>query len=241
MTYRGSVGIVLPQHDAGPDELVGAARLAESSGLDSVWLADHLWGRNDPRRPILEAWTSLSAVAAATQEVMVGTLVTRVGLRAPRLLQAMAETVSKIAPGRLVVGVGLGDSSVAAEQEAFGVPMLPVEIRRVELEMTVRILRKNLPEVPVLVGGQSDEMKRLAVRAGGWNHWGPPHDLAKHMKDVAGIAQGASPITSWGGNMPDARGWTYIAEAAPDMAIVAVGAKTYRERVSELAEIASVA
>jgi alkanesulfonate monooxygenase SsuD/methylene tetrahydromethanopterin reductase-like flavin-dependent oxidoreductase (luciferase family) len=237
VSVRSSLGVVIPQHDAGPEELIGAAKLAEASGLDSVWVADHLWGRNAPERGILEAWSSLAAVAAATESIIVGTLVTRVGLRAPRVLQAMAETVSKVSPGRLYVGLGLGDGSVAAEQEAFGVAQLPLEIRRVELEATVDILRKNVPEVPLFIGGHSDEAKRIAIRAGGWNFWGPPSDLAGHMAELDELATGASPITSWGGNMPDAEGWRHLEEAGPDMVMVAAGAANYPERIARLVDL----
>jgi alkanesulfonate monooxygenase SsuD/methylene tetrahydromethanopterin reductase-like flavin-dependent oxidoreductase (luciferase family) len=86
-------------------ELRSDAEFAERVGLDSVWLADqavpgHL--------SILEAWTALAALAADTNRIRLGTLITNVAIRNPMLLARQALTVDQISGGRLDVGIGAG-------------------------------------------------------------------------------------------------------------------------------------
>ncbi|MQG38271.1 MAG: LLM class flavin-dependent oxidoreductase, partial [SAR202 cluster bacterium] len=87
------------------------ATLGEDIGLDSLWLVDHLMyqlqGEEEPRG-VWEVWSLLSALAATTQRVELGTLVLAMGWRNPALLAKMADTVEEISQGRLILGVGSG-------------------------------------------------------------------------------------------------------------------------------------
>lgn len=90
-------------------ELRELALAAEASGLDSVWGADHLVFRNDGRAEgIHECWTVLSAVAALTQRVEIGSLVLAVPFRNPALTAKMAAELDAVSNGRLVLGLGCG-------------------------------------------------------------------------------------------------------------------------------------
>jgi alkanesulfonate monooxygenase SsuD/methylene tetrahydromethanopterin reductase-like flavin-dependent oxidoreductase (luciferase family) len=232
-----SFGAILPQHDCGPDELFGAARLAEEQGLDSVWLSDHVWGHpGGPTRPVLEGWTALAAVAASTDRVQVGSLVGRVSLRLPRVLAAMVETVARIAPGRFVSGLGIADPTNRGEQIAYGIPF-PSKTKRLELlEQTIEVLREIVPEVPIWVGGASREVMAIATKADGWNFWGPAGEFATHCRRLKEIAQGRMPETSWAGSFPGDDGLRELEQAGVDHVLVAVGAKNYPERIVQIAK-----
>ncbi|HXZ90352.1 MAG TPA: LLM class flavin-dependent oxidoreductase, partial [Candidatus Dormibacteraeota bacterium] len=101
-------GCQLPQ-DADIDRIFEAVKDCEGLGYDSVWVYDHLapyWLRS---RSSLEAWTLLSAIAARTSKIRIGTLVSNVNLRNPALLAKMTSTVDNISGGRLMIGLGVGD------------------------------------------------------------------------------------------------------------------------------------
>lgn len=95
---------------------------AESAGLDSVWVCDHLLSEppGEPPEGVLEGWTVLAALAASTRRVTLGTLVTCVSLRHPALLAKMAATVDGISDGRLVLGLGAG--TPGPEYDRYGFP-----------------------------------------------------------------------------------------------------------------------
>lgn len=229
-------GVVLPQHDAGREELFGAAALAEASGLDSVWLSDHLWGRGDPGRPFLEGWVALAAVAAATERVVVGSLVLRTSLRRPRMVAAMVGTAASIAPGRIVAGLGIGDRSAAAEQEAYGIPLAPRAARLADLESAIRGIREVCPGVPVWVGGGSEEVLRMAARADGWSFWGPASEFPSRLARLRVLGGAKMPEVSWGGPHPGEEALAALEEAGCGHIVVPQAARRYREGIERLAE-----
>jgi probable F420-dependent oxidoreductase len=98
-----------------------AARRADAAGLDSYWVYDHLLFRDGGTTiGIHEAWTMLSAIAASTERIDLGTLVLCTAFRNPALLAKMAVTLDEISGGRLVLGLGAGWNE--PEFEAFGYP-----------------------------------------------------------------------------------------------------------------------
>lgn len=226
-------GVLLPQHHSSKDELFQAARLAEESGLDSIWLADHVFGRPDPDRPILEGWMALSAVAAITERVTVGPLVARVTLRLPRVLAAMVETLEKIAPSRLVAALGVGDSSVAGEQASYGIPF-PSKAERLKLlDETIRWIREVSPQTPIWIGGTAAELLDRANEIDGFNFWVEPEEFG----GLAGRLKGRNNLElSWSGNMPDRDQIDLVVNAGAGHIIVPVGIKNYRERIAFLAD-----
>jgi alkanesulfonate monooxygenase SsuD/methylene tetrahydromethanopterin reductase-like flavin-dependent oxidoreductase (luciferase family) len=120
------VGLTLPSFQSDPERVLAVAKAAEEAGLDGVFAFDHLFrARGDAaegeRRPALELLTMTAAVAAATRRIMVGTLVARATLRPPAMLRAAFDTLERIAPGRIIAGLGAGDDDSLAEDTAFGV------------------------------------------------------------------------------------------------------------------------
>jgi F420-dependent oxidoreductase-like protein len=91
--------------------VVAQAREAEQAGFDSVFVMDHLYqlpGIGAPDEPMLEAYTALGALAAATEKVQLGTLVTGNTYRNPTLLAKAITTLDVISQGRAILGIGTG-------------------------------------------------------------------------------------------------------------------------------------
>jgi len=143
------VGLQLPSFTwpGGPaaiaDRLRSIARTAEDAGFSSLWVMDHFFqlppetGWDGPDRPMLEAYTTLGFLAASTQRVTLGALVTGVVYRHPGLLVKTATTLDVLARGRAYLGIGAG--WYEREAVGLGVPW-PARGERFErLEETLRI------------------------------------------------------------------------------------------------------
>jgi alkanesulfonate monooxygenase SsuD/methylene tetrahydromethanopterin reductase-like flavin-dependent oxidoreductase (luciferase family) len=216
------VGLTLPSFQSDPERVLSVGRAAEDAGLDGVFLFDHLFRqRGDAadaeRRPALELLTMTAAVAGATERPAVGTLVARATLRPPAVLRAAFDTLDRIAPGRIIAGLGGGDDESIAEDTAFGVlagdpapagaadaSVEPGAYRVDRLEAAVQALAGR--PYPVWVAGVSPAAVRLAAeRADGWNRWGggPASFYASVERVRAALANaGRDPAAltySWGG------------------------------------------
>jgi F420-dependent oxidoreductase-like protein len=122
-------------------ELAWLAGAAERAGVDTVWIADHLI-QADPTAPpgaddMLEAYTVLGFIAAHTERVRVGAMVSNVMLRAPALLVKAVTTLDVLTGGRAWLGIGAGHHG--GEAEDMGLPFPPVTERFERLEETLRI------------------------------------------------------------------------------------------------------
>jgi probable F420-dependent oxidoreductase len=209
------VGVMVPMSrsdgvDGMPtwEDIRAFAQQAEEAGLDAVWVCDHFLS-GEPGRPdegIHEAWTLTSALAASTERVRIGQLVTCISFRNPGLLAKMATTADAISGGRLVLGLGAGWYD--HEYEAFGYPT-DHRVSRLEdaLEIITPLLRGEpvthagrhhqanqavlLPpperRIPILIAGDGPRLLRLAARhADMWNTawFAVPDDELKRRLDA---------------------------------------------------------
>jgi F420-dependent oxidoreductase-like protein len=133
-------GLDIAQHQLSWDELVDRARFAEEVGFAGVWLFDHfqpLYG--DPSGPCLEAWSLLAALAAATDRVRLGALVSGVTYRHASILTAQALTVDHVSAGRLDFAIGAAWHE--GEHRQLGIPFPPARERVERLEEAIAVFR----------------------------------------------------------------------------------------------------
>ena len=119
------------------DELVKVWSAAEELGYDSAWLYDHFYALGDKTKPCLEAWTTLAALAAVTQRLRIGTMVTCVNYRQPSLLAKMAATVDLVSKGRLVLGIGAGWFEEEYRAYGFEFPDQATRVRQLKEALIV--------------------------------------------------------------------------------------------------------
>lgn len=185
------------------------AEAAEESGLDSVWLADHFFYKapDGTTYGMHDAWTLLSAVAAVTNRVELGTMVLCASFRDPGLVAQMATTIDEVSDGRLILGVGAGWHD--PEYEAFGLPTDHRVGRFAEwLEILARLVRGETfsfdgtyhqvrdavlepapaRQIPILVASRQPRMLELTAKwADSWNTawFGEPNEkVDQRLEDL---------------------------------------------------------
>jgi F420-dependent oxidoreductase-like protein len=168
------------------------ARVAEQAGFSGFSVMDHylqmeMAGVSSADEPMLEAYTTLGYVAARTERMGLGVLVTGVMYRHPGLLAKIVATLDVLSGGRARLGIGA--SWYEREQAALGVPVVPVAERFERLEETLQICHQmwsddngpfnghhyqlaetlcvprplRQPHPPILVGGGGEKKTLLLV------------------------------------------------------------------------------
>lgn len=126
MTIR--LGLQIPNFSYGTPvaelfpTVIAQAQEAQAAGFDSVFLMDHFYQLpmlGSPDQPMLEAYTALGALATATKDVLLGTLVTGNTYRNPTLLAKIITTLDVISGGRAVLGIGTGWFELEHDQLGF--------------------------------------------------------------------------------------------------------------------------
>ncbi len=137
------------------DRTLEHALAAEGSGFASIWVMDHFWqlpALGGPDEPILEAYTLLGALAARTERVELGTLVTGVTYRNPAMLAKMITTLDVISKGRAILGIGA--AWYEPEHDGYGFAFPPLAERFARLEEAVQICRALLRDERPTVAGK---------------------------------------------------------------------------------------
>ena len=216
-----------PNNDRVPAELLEQARVAEDTGWYGVWLADHYMpntGDTTPARgDAYECWALIPALAAVTNRVRIGTLVSPTSVHHPALLAKRASTVDRLSGGRMVLGLGAGWQ--INEHHAYGIELEPPGKRVSRFEESIQIVRSMLSQdsttfhgacyditdapcdpkpvqspLPILVGTRSPRMLRITARhADEWNTWGSPEQAAVHRTALIETCDkvGRDPATVW--------------------------------------------
>jgi probable F420-dependent oxidoreductase len=207
------------------DALYAYAQRAEALGFESLWAWDHVILGVEPSFPILDAVGTLTAIAARTTKIKLGTGVLVLPLRNPTVAAKSLGTLDVISRGRLILGVAAG--WYAREFDAVGVPFKQrgrlfernFEILtklwtqdRVTLQADEFNLREAVmvpktaqrPRPPILIGGYVDAvLKRVATRADGWlTYFYTPESYQKGWEKILGFAReaGRDPRTLTGTN-----------------------------------------
>jgi alkanesulfonate monooxygenase SsuD/methylene tetrahydromethanopterin reductase-like flavin-dependent oxidoreductase (luciferase family) len=174
---RMKIGIIL---DISEDSLDGRtpnfsdlremALISEQVGFDSLWLADHLIYRfpNQAESAPWEALTMLSALAAVTTHITLGTLVLCTSFRPPAMLAKMADALDEISEGRFILGLGAGWHQ--PEYEAFGYPFDHLASR---FDEAMQIIVPLLREGHVDFQGQYYQVRNCVLRPRGPSPAGP--------------------------------------------------------------------
>jgi coenzyme F420-dependent glucose-6-phosphate dehydrogenase len=146
----------------GPRELLDFSCLAEEVGFDSVFVSDHFqpWKHTDGHAPSALAW--LGALAARTRRALIGTSVLTPTFRYhPSVIAQVFGTLGVMAPGRVVLGVGTGES--LNEVPSSGVAWPGPKERRDRLRESIRLINKLWTEDRVTFEGQFYRTERATI------------------------------------------------------------------------------
>jgi alkanesulfonate monooxygenase SsuD/methylene tetrahydromethanopterin reductase-like flavin-dependent oxidoreductase (luciferase family) len=117
---------------------------AEALGFDSYWFSDH---------PLLnpDCWTRIAALAATTQSIRLGSLVSCIYYRHPALLARVVADIDRMSDGRVILGLGMGDFAPEFAQLGLEFPATP--LRQQALEEAIQILRGVWGDAPFTLEG----------------------------------------------------------------------------------------
>ena len=160
------------------ETLVERWRYFEQLGFDSVWDCDHLNQPSSPEGPYFEGWTLLAALAARTERIRIGVLVSSNTFRHPALLAQQAVTLDHISSGRLELGLGAG--WFVPEHERFGIPF-PAPGERVDrFREAVEIIDSLLRNESTTFAGRYYRLSGAHVRPSPVQQPRPPLTLGAH-------------------------------------------------------------
>jgi F420-dependent oxidoreductase-like protein len=184
---RLSVNVTNFSWPAGPAalrlRLSSLAGALDAAGVHTLWVGDHLWQADptcSPEEPMLEAYTTLGFLAASTNRLRLGTMVTAATFRAPALLIKAVTTLDVLSSGRAWLGIGAGYNRDEAQGVGLFLPAAAERFARLTelLQLARRMwdgdqapfhgqhyrlerpinnpLPLSIPRIPVLIGGAGE-------------------------------------------------------------------------------------
>ena len=187
----------------------------ERLGYHAVWLDDHLmygdW-------PIFESWTTLSALAASTSSIRLGTMVSCSAHRNPALLAKAAATFDVLSNGRLELGVGAGIGE--AEHTAYGFDFPKSSVRIERLAESLEVIRQlwtqgkanfegkhfwlkdavcepkplQQPCPPITVGGSGKLLRKVTARYADRADFGYLPTVERYKSMLAALEEGCAAV-----------------------------------------------
>ena len=193
------------------EQWLALAQAAEAAGLDALFRSDHYRSivRGEPSGA-LDAWATLAALAARTERIRLGTMVSPVTFRPASVLAKNVVTVDHVSGGRVELGIGAGWYEL--EHETYGFPFRTARERVDELARQLAEITRQWteaddvcpaplqrPRPPIVVGGRAKPRTvALAVRfADEYNTVSPTVDEARERRravDDAARAAGREPL-----------------------------------------------
>jgi alkanesulfonate monooxygenase len=184
----------------------------EQFGFDSLWVWDHVLLGVQPNFPIIDSLTLLTAVAARTKKIKLGTGILVLPLRNPVMLAKQLSSMDLLSDGRLLMGMASG--WYRREFDAVGVPFEKRgKIMDENLEILTRFWTEDMvkgeftyhkipagvmypkpvqkPRPPILIGGYVDVvLKRAALSGDGWlTYFYRPESFAKSWEKIRNFAK----------------------------------------------------
>jgi len=217
--FSNTFGITMRNFQRFPEqpnalELIDFGVKAEELGYDSLWVWDHILLGVDPHFPIIDALTLLTAIAARTQKIKLGTGILVLPVRNPVLLAKQLSSMDLISGGRLLMGMASG--WYKREFDALGVPFNQRgKIMDQNLDIITRLWQEDMVTAeigpynmrqsvmfpkptksggpPILIGGYVDRvLKRAAVTGDGWlTYFYTPEGFTKSWTKVINFAEEA--------------------------------------------------
>ena len=193
--------------------VIRQAKEAEEGGFDTVLLMDHFYQLpmlGTPDQPMLEAYTALGALATATQNVQLGTLVTGNSYRNPTLLAKIITTLDVVSGGRAILGIGTGWFELEHEHLGFEFGTFTDRFNRLEeaLQIILPMIKGDRPtfsgrwyhtkeamaeprmrdHIPLMIGGRG-EKKTFRLAAQHFDHLNVIADFDELPNKVAVLKQ----------------------------------------------------
>jgi F420-dependent oxidoreductase-like protein len=190
------------------ERVVELATSAEAAGFDLVTVMDHFYqiGTIGPEdEPMLEAYTTLGALAQRTDRVLLGTMVTGVTYRNPALLAKTVTTLDAVSKGRAVLGIGAAWNE--SEHRGLGFDFPPIGEREDRLEEALAICKAMFTRERPSFQGAHYRIERALNRPRPIQPGGPKILVGGGgEKRTLKLAARYADITNWFGNFEEAAG-----------------------------------
>ena len=208
---------VWPSPERSWSDVRDLAVYADTNHWYSLWYADHFMPNHEGSATqdgnVYECWSMIAAIAAVTERIRVGSLVSPTTFRHPTVLANTAATIDQISRGRLTLGIGAGWQ--VNEHLAYGVDLLEGKDRVDRFEEAIQIIKSMLTHnrtsfagqhfsitdapcqpqpvqtpLPIMVGTGGPRMSKITARfADEWNTWGHVSTATERVATFAQACQ----------------------------------------------------